>query len=164
MSFEYFIKNNFDILNILFHINENNLTIINNNTRIIKKDIYISNIFNSLPILKTLLEDILNEFILIETKIKESYNQNNNEFIYKIKFYNPKISHIKAFIKLKEINNKINISIDIINNNNCIISNKLTEDIIGNIIINYYKANFIEKDLKTFLENTNHHSFELNII
>jgi hypothetical protein len=164
MSFEYFIKNNFDILNILFHINENNLTIINNNIRIIKKDIYISNIFNSLPILKTLLEDILNEFILIETKIKESYNQNNNEFIYKIKFYNPKISHIKAFIKLKEINNKINISIDIINNNNCIISNKLTEDIIGNIIINYYKANFIEKDLKTFLENTNHHSFELNII
>jgi len=164
MSFEYFIKNNFNILNILFHINENNITIVNNNTRIIKKDIYISNIFNSLPILKTLLEDILKEFILIETKIKESYNENNNEFIYKIKFYNPKISHIKAFIKLKEINNIINISIDINNNNNCIISNKITEDIIGNIIINYYKANFIEKDLKTFLENTNHHSFELNII
>ena len=74
MSFEYFIKNNFNILNILFHINENNITIVNNNTRIIKKDIYISNIFNSLPILKTLLEDILKEFILIETKIKESYN------------------------------------------------------------------------------------------
>ena len=162
MSFEYFIKNNFNILNILFHINENNI-IIHNNTRIIKKDIYISNIFNSLPILKTLLEDILNEFILIETKIKKLYNENNNEFIYKIKFYNPKISHIRAFIKLKEINNKINISLDI-NNNNSSISNKITEDIIGNIIINYYKANFIEKDLKTFLENTNHHSFELNII
>lgn len=164
MSFEYFIKNNFNILNILFHVNENNLTIINDNTRIIKKDIYVSNIFDSLPILQSLLDDILKEFILIETKIKESFNQNNNEFIYKIKFYNPKISHIKAFIKLKEINNKINISLDITNSNNNLISNKITEDIIGNIIINYYKANFIEKDLKNFLQNTNHHSFELNII
>ena len=167
MNFEFFIKNNFSILKTLFHINEDNLYVIDNNTRIIKKKIYISNIFNSIPILKGLLEEILKDLLLIETKITEKYNNINNEFLYKIKFYNSKISHIRVYLKLNVDNintNIINISINITRKNNTFNTDTITEDIISNIIVNYYKSNFIENDLKTLFKTINHHSFELNII
>jgi len=167
MNFEFFIKNNFSILKTLFHINEDNLYVIDDNTRIIKKKIYISNIFNSIPILKGLLEEILKDLLLIETKITEKYNNINNEFLYKIKFYNSKISHIRVYLKLNVDNintNIINISINITRKNNTFNTDTITEDIISNIIVNYYKSNFIENDLKTLFKTINHHSFELNII
>ena len=167
MNFEFFIKNNFSILKTLFHINEDNLYVIDDNTRIIKKKIYISNIFNSIPILKGLLEEILKDLLLIETKITETFNKNNNEYLYKIKFYNSKISHIRVYLKLNVDNintNIINISINITRKNNTFNTDTITEDIISNIIVNYYKSNFIENDLKTLFKTINHHSFELNII
>jgi hypothetical protein len=144
MNIESFIKNNFCILKTLFHINEDNLIVINNNKRIIKRNIYISNIFNSIPVLKGFLEEILKDLLLIETKITEKFND-NNEFLYKIKFYNAKISHIRVYIKLYQDNintNIINISINIKKINNNFNPSDITEDIISNIILNYYKANF----------------------
>jgi len=167
MNIESFIKNNFCILKTLFHINEDNLIVINNNKRIIKRNIYISNIFNSIPVLKGFLEEILKDLLLIETKITEKFNDNNNEFLYKIKFYNAKISHIRVYIKLYQDNintNIINISINIKKINNNFNPSDITEDIISNIILNYYKANFIEIDLINLFKSINHHSFELNII
>jgi hypothetical protein len=167
MNFEYFIKNNFCILKTLFHINENNLIVIDDTTRIIKRNIYISHLFNSIPILKGFLEEILKDLLLIESKITEKFNCNNNEFLYNIKFYNSKISNLRVYLKLYQDNintNIINISINIMRKNNNFNTDTITEDIIGNIIINYYKSNFIENDLKTLFKKINHHSFELNII
>jgi hypothetical protein len=161
-SFEYLIKNNFEILRTLFHINESNLSILNDKKRIIRKDIYISRIYETLPMIKGLLDEILKDLLLIKTEIKEVFNENKNEFIYTIKFNNSRINNYKVFMKLTlKTENKINGSIYFINKNKDI---NIIDNIIINIILNYYKSEFLEKDLKKLIDNLSHHSFELNII
>ena len=129
-SFEYLIKDNFEILKTLFHINESNLIVLNDKKRIIRKDIYISRIYETLPMIKGLLDEILKDLLLIKTEIKEIFNENKNEFIYKIKFNNSRINNYKVFMKLTlKTENKINGSIYFINKNKDI-------NIIDNIIIN----------------------------
>ena len=68
-SFEYLIKDNFEILKTLFHINESNLIVLNDKKRIIRKDIYISRIYETLPMIKGLLDEILKDLLLIKTEI-----------------------------------------------------------------------------------------------
>ena len=160
-SFEYLIKDNFDILRTMFHINESNLTILNDKKRIIRKDIYISRLYESLPMIKELLDEIFKDLLLIETKIKEVFNENKNEFTYKIKFNNSKINNYKVFIKLTLKNkNKIYASVHFINKYTDI---NIFDNIIINIILNSYKSEFLEKDLKKLIHNLSHHSYELFI-
>ncbi len=161
-SFEYLIKDNFEILRTLFHINESNLIVLNDKKRIIRKDIYISRIYETLPMIKGLLDEILKDLLLIKTEIKEVFNEDKNEFIYTIKFNNSRINNYKVFMKLTlKTKNKINGSIYFINKNKDI---NIIDNIIINIILNYYKSEFLEKDLKKLIDNLSHHSFELNII
>lgn len=161
-SFEYLIKDNFEILKTLFHINESNLIVLNDKKRIIRKDIYISRIYETLPMIKGLLDEILKDLLLIKTEIKEIFNENKNEFIYKIKFNNSRINNYKVFMKLTlKTENKINGSIYFINKNKDI---NIIDNIIINIILNYYKTEFLEKDLKKLIHNLSDHSFELLIL
>ena len=158
-SFEYLIKNNFEILRTLFHINESNLIVLNDKKRIIRKDIYISRIYETLPMIKGLLDEILKDLLLIKTEIKEVFNEDKNEFIYTIKFNNSRINNYKVFMKLTlKTKNKINGSIYFINKNKDI---NIIDNIIINIILNYYKTEFLEKDLKKLIHNLSDHSFEL---
>ena len=161
-SFEYLIKDNFEILRTLFHINESNLIVLNDKKRVIRKDIYISRIYETLPMIKGLLDEIFKDLLLIKTEIKEVFNENKNEFIYTIKFNNSRINNYKVYMKLTlKTKNKINGSIYFINKNKDI---NIIDNIIINIILNYYKLEFLEKDLKKLIDNLSHHSFELNII
>jgi hypothetical protein len=160
-SFEFLIKDNFEILKTLFHINENNLVVLDDKKRIIVKDIYMSRIYESLPMIKELLDEIFKDLLIIKTEIKEVFNKDNNEFIYTVKFNNSKINNYKAFIKLTlKDKNKINVSINYINKNE---DSNIIDNIIINVIINYYKSEFLEKDLKKLINNLNHDSFELFI-
>lgn len=161
-SFEYLIKNNFEILRTLFHINESNLIVLNDKKRLIRKDIYISRIYETLPMIKGLLDEILKDLLLIKTEIKEVFNEDKNEFIYTIKFNNSRINNYKVFMKLTlKTENKINGSIYFINKNKDI---NIIDNIIINIILNYYKSEFLEKALKKLIDNLSHHSFELLIL
>lgn len=160
-SFENLIKNNFEIIKTLFHINENNINSIDDRKRLIRKDVYISRIFDSIPILKGLLEELLKDYLLIETKIKEVFNDKTDEFIYKVKFNNPKISNYRVYLKLNRNNDIINVSINIINKNTENFNFNPTDELIFQLIINYYKDNFLEKDLKKVLSK---YSYQLNIL
>lgn len=158
-SFEILIKNNMEILTTLFHINENNLNIIDDKKRIIRKDIKIERIYQALPIIKDLVDEIFKDFLVIETKIKEIYYDDKNEFIYKIKFNNPKISNYKFYIKLSlKDENKINCDINYINKKN---ENDILFNLILNIIVNYYKSEFIENDLKKLIKRLTNNYFDL---
>lgn len=160
-SFELLIKNNFEILKTLFHINESNLTILDDKKRIIVKDIYMSRLYESLPMIKELLDEIFKDLLIIKTEIKEVFNKDNNEFIYTVKFNNSKINNYKVFMKLTlKDKNKINVSINYINKNE---DSNIIDNIIINVILNYYKSEFLEKDLKKLVNNINHHSFDLLI-
>lgn len=161
-SFEYLIKDNFEILKTLFHINESNLIVLNDKKRIIRKDIYISRIYETLPMIKGLLDEIFKDLLLIKTEIKEVFNEDKNEFIYTIKFNNSRINNYKVFMKLTlKDKNKINGYIYFINKNKDI---NIIDNIIINIILNYYKTEFLEKDLKKLIHNLSDHSFELLIL
>jgi len=158
-SFEFLIKNNMEILRTLFHINENNLNIIDDKRRIIRKDVKIERIYQALPIIKDLVDEIFKDFLVIETKIKEIYYDDKNEFIYKIKFNNPKISNYKFYIKLSlKDENKINCDINYINKKN---ENDILFTLILNIIVNYYKSEFIENDLKKLIKKLTNNYFDL---
>jgi len=158
-SFEFLIKNNFEIIKTLFHINETNIIVFDDKKRIIKKDIYTSRIYETIPNIKWFLDEIFKDILLIKTEIKEVFDKDKNEFIYKIKFGNQRIDNYKVFIKLILKNkNKINGSIYYINKNKNI---NLIDDIIINIIINYYKSEFLENNLKKILSN---YSYKLNIL
>jgi len=174
-NFELLIKNNFSILKTLFHVNENSLHIIDNNTRIIKRNFQISRLFDCIPFLKTILEDIFKNYMIIDLSITEKFNKLNNEFIYKLKLYKDDLKNIRGYLKLSLDNfnkNKINVSMYYkkkSNNNNNIINidfnniNNITEEIIFQSISNYYKSTFLENDLKPLIKNISHHFFELNI-
>jgi len=158
-SFEFLIKNNFEIIKTLFNINETNIIVFDDKKRIIRKDIYTSRIYETIPNIKWFLDEIFKDILLIKTEIKEVFNKDKNEFIYKIKFCNERINNYKVFIKLILKNkNKINGSIYYINKNKNI---NLIDDIIINIIINYYKSEFLENNLKKILSN---YSYKLNIL
>lgn len=160
-SFELLIKNNFEILKTLFHINESNLTILDDKKRIIVKDIYMSRLYESLPMIKELLDEIFKDLLIIKTEIKEVFNKDNNEFIYTVKFNNSKINNYKVFMKLTlKDKNKINVSINYINKNE---DSNIIDNIIINVILNYYKSEFLEKDLKNLINNLNQDSFDLLI-
>jgi hypothetical protein len=164
-NFELFIKNNFEIISTIFHIKENEIKTIDNKTRLIKRDLEIIRLFDNIPILKTMLEDFLKDYVIIELYITEKFNDTNNEFIYKIKFNKENLKNIRAFIKLSQDKNNINVSLSFKkkNKNNFDFDN-ITEEIVFQAISNYYKATFLENDLKPLIKKLSHHSFALNII
>jgi len=162
-NFELFIKNNFEILATIFHINENQIKTMDDNTRIIKRNIEIMNITKHIPILKNILEELFKDFLIIDIYIKEFFY--NNEFIYKIKFNIENLKDIRAYLKLTNFKNNINVSLSFNkkNKNNFDLDN-ITEEIVFQAISNYYKATFLENDLKPLIRKLSHHSFELNIV
>lgn len=148
-NFELFIKNNFSIIETLFNINENNIKIIDNDNRLITKTYNLNKLYKYLPILELFIPDLNN--IKSKINIHEIYNKYNNTFTYKINF---DIIETDAYIFLSQNKNKINISIE---------TNK-KDDFIYNLIIEFYKINHLENQLKPLISNLSHHSLALNII
>jgi hypothetical protein len=172
-NFYSFLIDNPIIIETLFNMNNYEIKNIDSNKRIIIKTFEFNNIYNYLPIIKSLViknqndisfiikeKFINNDFIIYKIKLNKHPLIDNYDFIYKFKFY----------IFISFYNNKLNI---ILKNKdikyydlNCF---KLT---IFNIIKNYLdndfiihiKKNILEKNLKPLLANLNPHSFELNII
>jgi len=170
-NFELFIKQNFLIISTLFHINENAVQIIDDKTRIIKRNFKINRLFEHIPILKTILEDFFKDYMIIGITIKEEFIDNNNQYIYKINCNKDDLKHFNGYLKLTQDNNnknKINASISFDKTNNNIFDfeniNILTEELIFQSISNFYKSTFLENDLKPLIKKLSHHFFELNII
>lgn len=156
-NIESLIKNNFSILTALFHITENSVKVINDKKRIFTKDIYTNRILESIPNLNFLFKE--NDLKIISLKIKEIYNENKQEFSYKIKINHNNYKNIDLFIKLTQDKNNINASIHFDN-----FYNNITYDIIFAIMSNYYKVVYLEQTLKPLISDISHHSFVLNII
>jgi len=146
-NFKAFIKNNFSIIKTLFYINENDIKIIDNNNRLITKNYNLNHLYKYLPIVEAFIPNLKHINIIIN----EIYNNTNNSFIYKINF---DIIDVEAYIFLSQNKNKIDISIETNNKN----------DIIHNLIIEFYKNHHLENQLKPLISNLSHRSLALNII
>jgi hypothetical protein len=146
-NFKSFIKNNFAIIKTLFYINEKDVEIIDDDNRLITKKYNLNHLYKYLPFVEAFVPNLTTINIIIS----ENYNDNNNIFTYKIYF---EIIDVEAYIFLSQNKNKININID---------TNNKT-DIIHNLIIEFYKNNHLENQLKPLISNLSHHSLALNII
>lgn len=172
------IKSNPIVIETLFHLNKYEINIINEKKRIIIKSSSLNDIYEYLPILKDLFNDLFkynNDISYLITEIFE-----NNCIIYEIKLNNHPIFenfnyiyNFSFYINLsldKSNKNKINIqlktnkiNIDDINPLNQTIIHIIT-NYLENDHIKYIKKDILEKELKPLLSNINPHSFELNII
>ena len=180
-DFKSFIKNNPSIITTLFHVNESNIKVVNDNMRIINKCYKTNKLFTFIPILKDMLQDILKDVNGVDLKIIEKYDEKKVEFNYEIKLCENKlfdnITNLYKFsyfilMSQDKINkNKINASIAINKNNVEDDINPLNKIIIMLMInyfeneqVNYYKQVVFENQLKPLIQNLSHHSFELNIV
>jgi len=172
------IKSNPIIIETLFHLKKYEINIINEKKRTIIKSCPLNHIYEFLPILKELFNELFkydNDISYLITEIFE-----NNSIIYEIKLNNHPIFenynyiyNFRFYINLfndKSNKNKINIQLST-NNIDIFDPNPLNQTIIyiitkylENDHIDYIKNNILEKELKPLLSNINHHSFELNII
>ena len=172
-DFELLIKNNYSIIKTLFRLNDGAVTIVDNKTRVFTKVFQTEKLFHYIPILKGFLEELYKDFKTIPLIIKETFDKDKLQFIYKIKFLHKDLNNFKGIIKLSvdynEINNDINYDTKKINahlnlkkkkNTN----NLIIDEIAPSIIINYYKMTFLENELKPLISNLSHRSFALNII
>jgi len=180
-SFKEFIFNNSSILKTLFHVDDNGIRVINNNSREIIKNYRTAKLFRFLPILKDILEEILKDISTIKLIIIETYNSSNNSFDYEIKVAENKlfenitnIYKFRYYIHLildKTDKRKINASLSMNKNDVDDDFNPINKVIImimlnyfENEHPNYYKKVILEEKLKPLITNISHHSFELNII
>jgi len=158
-NFNFFIKNNFSIIETMFHIKEKDVKIIDNYNRTIIKNYNIDRLFIYIPIIKTCVEELLKDLKDFNIIINETYNDSNKTFTYRI-FFDIEIDNLKdveAFIFLsqdKNDNRKINVSVS---------TNKDSE-LVSIFIMNHYKNNHLENELKPLIANLSRHSLELNII
>jgi hypothetical protein len=173
------ILSNSIIIETLFHLNNNyQINIINQTKRTIVKSCPLYHIYDYIPILKDLFNDIYNENNNLSYLITETFE--NNSIIYEIKINNHPLfdnyNYIYKFrfyiyLSIDDNNkNKINIhlktnkiNIDDPNPINHTIINIIT-NYIENDHINYIKKDILEKELKPLLSSINPHFFELNII
>jgi len=158
-NFNFFIKNNFSIIQTMFHIKEKDVKIIDNYNRTIIKNYNIDRLFIYIPIIKTCVEELLKDLKDFNIIINETYNDAIKTFTYRI-FFDIEIDNLKdveAFIFLsqdKNDNRKINVSVS---------TNKDSE-LVSIFIMNHYKNNHLENELKPLIANLSRHSLELNII
>ena len=181
-DFKAFVRNNPAIITTLFHVNENNINKINaDDTRIINKCYKTSKLFSFIPILKDMLQDILNDVEGLELQIIEKYDEKNLQFNYEVKLCENKLfdnitnlykfSYFILIAQDKNNKNKINASISINKNNVEDDMNPLNKIIIMLMVnyfeneqVDYYKKVVFENQLKPLIYDISHHSFELNII
>jgi len=180
-DFKVFVRNNPSIISTLFHVSENNIEVINDNTRIIHKCYKTNKLFMFVPMLKDILNDILKDVNGIDLNIIENYDENNKEFNYEVKLCENKLfenitnlykfSYIIFISQDKNNKNKINAGVKINKNDVEDDINPLNKIIIMLMInyfeneqVNYYKEVVFQNQLKPLIKNLSHHSFELNII
>lgn len=178
-NFKEFIRNNNSIVKTLFHVDDANINIIDDNTRVITKLYRTSKMFMFIPVLKDMLNEILKDISFIQLDIKETFDKKKNEFTYEISLAeNPLFQGITNLYKFRYyiiLNNKnknnINSSIHLDKNNvdddiNPV--NKIIIMIMLNYLENehpcYYKKVVLEEQVKPLISSISHHSFELNII
>jgi hypothetical protein len=179
--FKDFIRNNNSIVRTLFHVDDNSIKVIDNNTREIIKNYRTAKIFMFMPLLKDILNEILKDIPTIQLKIIESYDKKNNQFDYQIKLCENKlfenITNIYRFdyyIHLNEDKNdksKINVTLSM-NKNNIEDENNPLNKIIIMIMLNYfenehpsyYKKVVLQEQLKPLIDEISRHSLVLNII
>lgn len=170
------IISNSIIIETLFHLDKYDLNIINSKKRNIIKKCPFNHIYEFLPILKELFNEIFKEDNDISYLITETFDNNsinyeirlnkhpifdNYEYIYNFRFYIQISNHISNKINIQLKTNKIDVNDPNPFNQTIIhiISNYLEND-----HITYVKNNILEKELKPILSSLNPHSFELNII
>jgi hypothetical protein len=173
------ILSNSTIIETLFHLNNNyQINNINQTKRTIIKFCSLYQIYNYIPIIKDLLNDIYNNDNVVSYLITETFE--NKSIIYEIKINNHPlfdnynyIYKFRFFIYLSiDNNNKNKINIQLKTNNINIDDpnpiNHTIFHIISNYIendhINYIKKDILEKELKPLLSSISPHFFELNII
>ena len=163
-NFELLIKNNFSIIKTLFCITESSVKIVDENTRIFRKDFRMERLFQYIPVLKGPFEDVFPSLKVIPLIIKEKFEAGKLQFIYKLKFMEETIKNFKVIIKLicNPNNNQIYAYVDLKKKNNS--NNFIIDEIAPPIIINYYKIAFLENELKPLISKLSHHFFALNII
>ncbi len=179
-NFKSFIRNNISIVKTLFHVDDENITVIDDNTRSITKHYKTSKLFMFIPILKEMLNEILKDISFIQLDIKETFNKKNNEFIYEISLAEntlfENITNLYKFRYYITLNNNKNTND--ITSSIYLHKNNVEDDInpINKIIImimlnylenehpNYYKKVVLEEQLKPLISSISHHSFVLNII
>ena len=180
MNFKNFIRNNNSIVKTLFHVDDNNIKVMDDNTRLITKYYKTSKMFIFIPVLKDMLTEILKDISFIQLDIKETFDKNKNQFTYQISLAeNPLFDSITNIYKFKYF---ITLNIDS-NNKNKINSsiyydkNNVEDDInpVNKIIImimlnyfenehpSYYKKIVLEEQVKPLIANISPHSFVLNI-
>lgn len=180
-SFKDFILSNNSIIKTLFHVDDDCIKIIDNNTREIVKNYRTSKIFTFMPLLKDLLNEILKDISTIQMKIIESYDKKTNQFNYKIQLSENKLFEnitslyrFQYFIHLNQDKNdksKINVFLSM-NKNNIEDDNNPLNKIIIMIMLNYfenehpsyYKRVVLDAQLKPLIDNISRHSLALNII
>jgi len=179
--FKAFIRNNNSIIQTLFHVDNNNIKIIDDNTREIIKNYRTAKIFIFMPLLKDILNEILKDVPIVQLKIIETYDNKNNQFNYLIKLCENKlfenitnIYRFNYFIHLyqdKIDKSKINVTLSM-NKNNIEDDNNPLNKIIIMIMLNYfenehpsyYKKVVLQDQLKPLIDNISLHSLVLNII
>ena len=85
-SFKEFIRNNPSILKTLFHVDDDGIKVIDNNSREIIKNYRTAKLFRFLPILKDILEEILKDISTIKLIIIDleavGYVSDNEKYTY----------------------------------------------------------------------------------
>ena len=74
-SFKDFIKNNNSIIKTLFHVDDSNIKVIDDDSREIIKNYRTAKIFMFMPLLKDLLNEILKDVPVVQLKIIETLSQ-----------------------------------------------------------------------------------------
>jgi len=172
--------NNNSIIKTLFHVSENDIKKINNNSREIIKNYRTAKIFMFMPLLKEILEELLKDISSIKLIIIETYDSNNNTFNYEIKLAENKLfENITSLYKFRyyihisqDMNDKTKINTSLSLNKNDIEDdynplNKIIIMIMLNYFENehpsYYKKVVLEEQLKPLITNISNNSFKLNI-
>ena len=181
MNFKDFIRNNNSIIKKMFHVDDDSITIIDENTRVIVKNYRTAKIFMFMPLLKDLLNEILKDISTIQLRIIESYNKKKAQFTYQINLSENKLFEnitnlykFNYYIHLSQdtnIKSKINARLSMDKNNVDDDNNPINKIIImimlnyfENEHPNYYKKVVLEEQLKPHINDISHRSFELNII
>lgn len=178
MNFKDFIKNNNSIIKTLFHVNDDNIKVIDDNKREITKNYRTAKMFMFMPLLKDLLYELLKDIHTIQLIITETFDKKANQFNYEIRLAENKLFEsitnlyrFRYYIHLSENKSKINSSLSI-NKNDVEDDMNPVNKIIIMIMLNYfenehgsyYKRVVLEEKLKPLIADISHRSFELNII
>ena len=91
MNFKDFIKNNNSIIKTLFHVNDDNIKVIDSNKREITKNYRTAKMFMFMPLLKDVLYELLKDIHTIQLIITETFDKKSNQFNYEIRLAENKL-------------------------------------------------------------------------